>query len=248
MADENELLRKRFFELADKAGSYFTYTDFLGLAEQSVLFSLGHSLGKYTTLGGTDGAERVIARFGDEGELGFSEEAPIATLKIEPRSIRFAEKLTHRDYLGTLMGLGIKRETLGDIIVRDDGAYLFCLEKIKDYIINELTRVKNTEVLVRECTGEAIGELYTEQQVRITLSSIRLDAVIAKTFNLARAKAEVYFDRGLVFCEGREIKSPSFTPKENDRITVRGLGRLEIGRHLGVSKKGKEILEIKIYK
>ena len=134
MSDEREILRNRFIELSKKShgSGVFLFSDFLGLAEQSVLQGVARELGgaKYTLYGGAPCAERVMVRFGDPDELFYEIPFPIITLKIEPKSVKFAEKLTHRDFLGALLNLGIERSVLGDIIVRDSSAFVFAKEEI----------------------------------------------------------------------------------------------------------------------
>ena len=148
MSDELQLLKKRFIELGNKShgSGIFLFSDFLGLSEQSALHEVRRELFgiHYQTFGGHEGAERVMVRFGDPEELMYEVPFPISILKIEPRSKKFSEKLTHRDYLGSLMNLGIERDVLGDIAISDGTAYLFCKDDIAPYIQNELTRVRHT--------------------------------------------------------------------------------------------------------
>ena len=95
--DDKELLRKRFIELAKKSydGGYFTFTNFLGLAEQSLFSEISKDIRgiPYTVFGGAEGAERVIVRFGSPDDLGYEEDFPIKALKISPKSEKFADRL-----------------------------------------------------------------------------------------------------------------------------------------------------------
>ena len=223
MADENELFKNRCLELARASDGYFTYTSFLGLMEQSLLAQIRHKLRAHLTeWGGAEGCERIIVRFGDPEELGYDGGFPISVLEIRPRSEKFSEKLSHRDILGATLNLGIERDTLGDIVIRDNVSYLFCLDNIAEYIEKELTRVKNTEVVCKICDTFPEGELYTVEGVRVQLESERLDAVIAKLYHLSRADAQALIRRGLVFVSGQEIESVSHVPKQGDKISVRG--------------------------
>lgn len=251
MGDERELLGKRFLELARRAenGGYFTFTDFLGLPEQSVFDSVRTRLGRtgYTAYGGADGAERVMIRFGREDELGYSQPFPIRCLRIRPKAEKFADRLTHRDFLGGLMSLGIEREVLGDIVIRENVGYLFVREDMLDFIKRSLSEIKRTTVVCDEVTELPEGELYRTEERRIQLSSERLDAVIAKTFNLSREDAQALFARGLVFASGKEITSPSYTPKAGEKISVRTHGRLIYRGVDGLSRKGKLNVTILLY-
>ena len=144
--NEEEFLYKRFIELAKKSydKGIFLFTDFLGLAEQTVFESAAAEFRhvKYECFGGARGAERIMVRFGDEESFGYSLDFPICALKCEPINQKFSDRLTHRDFLGALLSLGIERSCLGDIAIIDNVGYLFCLEKIADYIKNQLEEDK----------------------------------------------------------------------------------------------------------
>ena len=151
MSDATELLKKRFIELSRTAdmGGYFTFTDFLGLAEQSALNEVKKELrSSFTAFGGASGTERVIVRFGNADEIGYECDFPIVCLKISPKAPKFADRLTHRDFLGALLNLGIERAVLGDIAIIDNSAYLFAKDTIAEFIRDSLERVKHTDVKV----------------------------------------------------------------------------------------------------
>ena len=248
MSDEGELIKKRLVELYERAerSSYYTYTDFLGLMEQSLL---GEALGfaKYRAFGGAEGAERVVVRFGDEDDIGYDEPFPISILKISPRSQKFADKLSHRDFLGSLMNLGIERRCLGDIAIIDNMGYLFCLSDIADYISESLTRIKHTEVTVSKIDTIPSGELYKTERRTVQASGERLDAIIAKVFSLSRDDAQRLFAKGLVFLSGREVDSVSKTPKADEVVSVRGYGRFIYRGVQSFSKKGKLNIEVDLF-
>ncbi len=241
--DEEDLLRKRFSELSAKSynSGIFTFSDFLGLAEQSVFDSVKAKLRSesFSAFGGAEGAERVMLRFGDAEELGYEVPFPISILKISPKSKKFAEALTHRDFLGAVLNLGIERSCLGDIIITDNEGYLFSKESIADYIISELFRIKHTEVTVELVTELPESALYKTEEKTVQVSSERLDAVIARVYNLSREDAQNLFAKRLVFAAGREIESTSYSPKENEKISVRGYGRFIYKGQVSTSKKGK---------
>lgn len=251
MNDELELLKKRLRELYDKAdrGAYFTFTDFLGLAEQSVLGELisGFRPSALTRYGGADGAERVMVRFGNPEEIGYDTPFPISCVKIEPLSQKFADKLTHRDFLGALMNLGIERRTLGDVIVRDNVGYVFADEEIAKFITGELKKVKRTDVRAETVSDIPSGELYKTEDKRIQIQSERIDAIIAKTYSLSRDDAQSLIRKSLVFVNGREINSSSYPPKEDDKISVRGHGRFIYRGFDSTSRKGKLNAIVSVY-
>ena len=251
MISDTELLKKRFIELARKSDNsgYFTFTDFLGLAEQSAFAEIKKELRgiKYEAFGGAEGAERVVIRFGSEDELGYSVPYPISIVKVEPQSQRFAEKLTHRDFLGAILNLGIERDTLGDIVIIDNVGYIFALESIAPYIVENLVRVRHTDMHTEIIDELPEGDLFRTESKTVQAVGERLDAIVAKVFNLSRDDAQSLFKKRLVFASGREIESTSYIPKENEVISVRGHGRFIYRGCASFSKKGKMNIKVDVY-
>ena len=251
MTADLELTKRRFIELGRKSfnSSIFTFTDFLGLAEQSAFNEIKKELRgiHYEAFGGAEGAERVVIRFGSEDELGYSLPYPISVIKAEPLSPKYADKLTHRDFLGAILNLGIERDTLGDIVIIDNVGYIFALENIAGYIADGLTKVKRTDVSAKIVDDLPEGDLYRTERKTVQISGERLDAVIAKAFSLSREDAQLLFKKRLVFADGRQIDSTSYTPKENEKISVRGHGRFIYVGQQSLSKKGKLNVAVEMY-
>lgn len=243
MSNETELLKKRFSELATKAerGAFYTFTDFLGLSEQSAFEEIRSRLGnvKYTSFGGAEGCERIMIRFGDEEEIGYDQPFPILCLRAEPRSQRFADKLTHRDFLGAVMNLGIERCMVGDIVILDNVGFIFASEDIAPYIAESLTKVKHTDLRVSIAEEPPTDAMFKTEQRRVQLSSERLDALIAKVMNLSREEAQRLFARSLVYINGALCQSTSRSPKIGDKISIRGYGKMIYRGVDGTTKKGK---------
>ncbi len=249
--DEKELIKKRFFELADRSYSkgQFTFTQFLGMADLSYFYEEKRKLDfAFTTVfGGYEGAERAMVRFGNPDTFGYEEDFPIDILAIVPLADKFADDLTHRDFLGALMSLGIERSLLGDIIVTGKKAYLFCMNRISDYIIENLISVKHTTVSVRKAEADDICEIpkgFDKEKI-IQVASERIDAVIAKVYNLSRSIASEYFAKEKVFVNGRLTENTSLNLKQGDIVTVRGFGRFKLSEILGTSKKGKLSVQVR---
>lgn len=249
MTDELELLGKRFIELSRKADNgYYTFSDFLGLQEQAVLTTVKQKLySKWVAFGGAEGAERVMVRFGDKEAIGYEEDFPIVTLKVSPKSEKFADRLTHRDFLGTILALGIERSTVGDIVIRDNVGYVFLSDKIAEYVKDSLTRIKHTDVKCEITQGVPEGELYKTEIKRIQANGERLDAIVAKVFSMSRDDASLLFKKRLVFADGREIESVSYTPKVDQVISVRGYGRFIYRGYDSLTKKGKKNIDVLLY-
>lgn len=249
--DEREEIRSRLTELARRSyeGGYFLFSNFLGLAEQSVLAELSRELRgiHYEKFGGALGAERVMVRFGDPEELGYEQPYPITLIKIEPRDARFAERLGHRDYLGALMNLGIEREVLGDVVVRDGVSYLFCKSDMAEYICSSLARARHTDLRLSVADSLPEGELYKTERRRIQAVGERIDAVVAKVFSISREDSLGYFRKRLVYVNGSLTENNSKVPKQGEIISVRGLGRFKYLGYETTSKKGKLNIEVDLF-
>ena len=247
----DEIFRKRVTEWANRSWNQgvYCFSHFLDLAQRSDFLSLVSALPPvpWTLFGGAEGCERQMLRFGSEENCGYDLPFPISCLKISPLSAKFAEPLTHRDYLGSLMALGMERETMGDIVVRKDGAYLFCEERIAPYIIEHFVQAKHTSLSCETVSQLPEGALFETRRMTVQLSSQRVDALVAHVFKMSRGDAQALFPAGKIFVSGRLCESPGHTPKAGDIISVRGFGRM---KYLGVdslSKKGKENTAIELF-
>lgn len=234
---------KRFNELYNRAYSrgYTCCTDFLNMEEQSILEKSKLPCLKY---GGYPSAERIVALFGESIAQG---DIPVSLLEIAPASQKFADRLGHRDFLGGLMHLGIKRETLGDIIVFENTGYLFCLKTVKDYIIDNLSKVKHTTVSVKEVDSLPQNAVAKPESTEIITASLRLDAIISAVYRLSRSESSKLFAQEKVFVNSIAAANTSYQVKENDIISVRGFGRIQFISKLRTTKKDRIVIEILKY-
>lgn len=241
--EEKDSIKTRLRDLADHSfnGNRYTFTGFLSMSELSEFYEIEREL-KYASplvFGGREGCERCMIRFGNTESLGYEEEFPISILEITPLQAKFADDLNHRDFLGSLMNLGINRNTLGDINITGKCAILFCKDTMKDYIIENLTRIKHTSVKVQEV--EKAGEIDKPEtkDKTIQLASARIDAVISKAYNLSRNASLELFRTGKVYLNGRECTENAKLVSDNDIISVRGYGKMQFKECEGLSRKGK---------
>lgn len=251
MREDYTLQKKRYLELGRKSENHgiYTYTDFLGLGEQSAFAELERELFgiPYKLFGGAKGCERVMVRFGSEELCGYDEDFPIATILCTPASPKFAEKLTHRDFLGAILNLGIDRSVLGDIVITEGGTYIFAKESIAEFIAESLERVRKTSVKCQITDTLPEGELYKTREVRIQAVGERIDAIVAKVFSLSRDDASSLFSKGLVFISGKSCESTSQKLKEGDIVSVRHHGRFIYRGFDSHTKKGKLNIVIEQY-
>lgn len=246
--DDLTLFKNRMTEKAETSyrKGIWCYSHFLTVAEQGELKKLRLPVG-VSLYGGYENAERRIAVFGDENNLGYEASPPVVFLRISPVAEKFADELTHRDFLGSLMGLGIKRATLGDILLDGNNAYLICLESIADYIQTQLSTVRRTSVSceMTDCLPEnALPKLTPEE---VLTSSERLDALIAAVWHLSRNAAQGLITGEKVFCDSVLITSASFMPKPGSVISVRGCGRFFYDGVLRSTKKGRNVIAVRKY-
>lgn len=253
---EDQLVEKRLIELSKAAyhRERITYSDFLNLNEQNILHSLPKDAlyTKYEVFGGYETAERQLAAFiPDALSLRTVEEEPaahfsdaISILKVEPLQKKFAENLSHRDYLGAILNLGIDRSKIGDIIIEPDRAFIFVRPQMTAFLLENLSRIRHTCVVVQE---EAEADFTYEphfEEIRGTVASIRLDSLSSLAFSTSRSKLCGLIEEGKVFVNGKLITSNAYQPKENDRISVRGMGKFQYIGTSGTTKKNRMIVFI----
>lgn len=238
------MLEKRFNELYNRANQnyYPVFSDFLNLEEQSVL---AKSYLPCVLYGGYEGAERVVAGFGDNV---CEQDFPIRCVEIKPVNKKFADKLSHRDFLGGLMNLGIKRELLGDIIIFENSAYLFCLDKISNYIKDNLSRVRHTTVEVNEVDAPPVKAVEPKGAEEMVIASLRVDVAVCQVYNLSRNECAKLFETEKVFINSRKLESRSYQLKEGDMVSVRGYGRFQFVSVVRKTKKDRLVAEMIIYR
>ena len=247
---ENEkILQSRFSDLASQAdnGCYYTYSNFLSLAEQDLLLKSKIKI-PFSLFGGYENAERKLAVFGSEEFFGYTEEAPIVCVRIAPKMQKYADTLSHRDFLGSVTGLGLERDVTGDIIIHENVGYMFCLENISSFIVASLTKVKRTDVVCSVVEAPPIETLALPEERSFFVASERIDAVIAEIFTLSRSETQKLFGQKLVFENSRLCEKPDRALAENTLVSVRGYGRFI---YCGISKttrKGRLCINARVYK
>lgn len=249
--EKDEQFKKRICELADMAyeRSIVTFSDFLDLNEQNMVHNLpsGFPGVKLQWFGGYEMSERQMVAFLPDA-LSYDWTYPITCIHIQPKSLKFAEKLSHRDYLGSLINLGIQRNKLGDILVQEDSsAYIFCQDKLTNFFMEEMTRVKHTQVLpvVVDNPGNCVS--HKEELIKGTVASIRLDSVISTAYKTSRSGIVSYIEGGRVFVNGKLIMSNGYNLKEDDVVSVRGLGKFRYGGIENKTKKGRYSIAVYRY-
>lgn len=185
--------------------------------------------------------ERRVISFNNLYEV----EYPIIMLIVESNS-NFIE-LTHRDYLGAILSLGIERDKIGDIVIQHNKAYVPVMNDICSYIYNNLIIIAKTPVTVKIVDNYDDIPIVELQEEAIIVSSLRIDNFICKLAKVSRGKAIELIDSGKVLVDYSKIKSKSQEISKETRITIRGIGKFIVGDIIGETKSGKQRVIIKKY-
>lgn len=220
------------------------FSDFLDPSQQKLAASLLGSPehGGPVFDGGFAGAERAVAIFGGDFEDDPSSfrDSIFKLVNAKPSS---RSELSHRDYLGALMALGIKREKTGDIIVGLEQCDIIVLAELSEFISYNLTKVGNAEVDVKI---KGIGEIGAAQpkikEIKTTVASLRLDCVVAPGFGMSRSKAAEYIKAGKLSLNWEITDRPDKAVRESDMIAIRGKGKLVIEKVGPSTRKDRIVL------
>lgn len=230
-------------------GWYVTATGFLDSHEQALAKrSVMHAAGVRTLMyGGYDDAERRMLVC-VPADLPISDEEAIDGLVMVLRVTKpaMSRALSHRDYLGSILGLGIERRLTGDILVRDDGADIFIVPEIADFLLREYHQAGRTEVKTRVVpAGEVIVPEMRCEIIKDTVSSVRVDSVISSAFRVSRNTAAEAVRSGLVSVDHAECLKVDAKVEEGAILVMKGKGKAmleEIGKE---SKKNRTWIRIK---
>ena len=226
-------------------------TDFLDLGQKQLIYNFlnNQKVKNYIFYGGFKEAERVLAVFYPEKledliqNMNFNEYIKVIRITLPNEN---KGKYTHQNYLGALMKLGLKREKIGDILVDENGADIIIKEDILKFLITnlpQLTRFQKSKI--EEIKLEELRKaLIQKEKMTITVSSMRIDNIVAELAKCSRNKANELLEQERVFVNYEVITKSTKQIKEDDKITIRGKGRFEVKQILGNTRKGRIMVEI----
>lgn len=219
-------------------------TKFLDLSEQSLALKLAKEF-KINFFGGIEGAERKRALVNIKNPK-ISEYNIIAYQIIFSKMVEF----NHRNVLGTIMSLGVKRNTFGDIIVSNQEIYLLVSTEIAEYLETEFTEINHQPITLKKVNYQKL-EIATTKAAdlkTIIVPSFRLDVIIAYGFGISRNNVVKHIESGLVFINNKQILKPDYEVHLDEIISVRKYGRIKLVEIGKVTKKERIVIKIQVYK
>ena len=223
-------------------------TSFLSPRELNMSKYLFGDLPGLYAFGGYQDAERKILiylpEYLDDHAL-MNENSPVVCLRA---TFYQQDDLSHRDFLGALMGAGIARETVGDICVGKGSCDFFVTEEIAPYIVQNFTSAGRTKLHLQQISLQEARIPEPEvKEIRDTLASLRLDSVISSGFRIGRSLAAQYVTQGKASIDGLPCEKPDKAVFEGSKISVRGLGKIKLSAVGGQTKKGRISVTIQRY-
>lgn len=245
-------LKQKMYKVIDKANSSLKnydlkYTEFLNPYEVKNAVSILNAMDdlNYSVDGGYEQSERKLIYIYPFYMTEDTITKNIRVLKISG-NFKFSN-ISHKDYLGSILGLGIKREKIGDILIHENHCQVIVSDDICDFILMNLTKIARNNVLVEEIKRDEI--IYSKpnyKEVSFTISSSRLDCIISGIYNLSRQESLQYIKAERVFVNYEKIISSSRTINSGDIISVRGKGRCIVSEIGDLTKKGRIKIKVNI--
>lgn len=221
-------------------------TDFLDPRQAHILFTLAnrHPDAAIRLDGGAADAERRRALIAPDYRVLDAEDIGIAVLAIDSEDRRIAE-LDHGDYLGALLGLGIKRDKIGDLHVRPDGCHALIAEEIGDFLVGHLKQVHRADVSASVLPLSALQVTKQElAETTLSVASMRLDGIASDVFRLSRTKIVEPIRAGRCRVNWKTEEDPSTPLRPGDVVSMKGFGRFRVIEVEGVSKSGRTRVRI----
>lgn len=245
--DNNNILLSAaddLYNLCERRGCA-VFSRFYDGGEQALLQDSRMIYGNSLLFGGNAKCERKMLGVFPEWETPDTDSFPVTLIKC---TCSFKKDFTHRDYLGSLMGLGIERDRIGDIVVTEDAGYFFLHNSISDYVISNLKKIGSHGVKV---SVQNINEMeYPEGKFAIlktVVASMRLDAVVGGATNLSRSKCAALIEHEKVSVNHRLTVECSAKVAQGDLLSVRGFGRFLVCSVEGETRSGRLHISIKKY-
>ncbi len=223
-------------ELSERRGMVFTH--FLNERQQFLAESVLKKLKceNYCFSGGAENADRKMLCVFSEYCRPENSDFPMSciTFRFKP-----SYKLSHRDFLGALTSLNLKREAVGDILTGDGIAQVFVIDSVKQTVLDEIRKIGSVGVEVSSDEPLLLDKTQSYREIKGTAASMRLDCIAGLALGISRSKAAAVISSGAAEVNYRPVTDTSFILKEGDIFSVRKYGKFRIEEISGVSKKGR---------
>lgn len=220
-------------------------TDFIDPRQAEIINSIVNSNIGLTMFfdGGYTSAERVRVLIAPDYWQPTDKELGLRYFKV--KGLNRFDQLEHKDYMGALLNIGIKREKFGDILLTDNMSQYIVATEIADYVSLELTKIKHSRIELVEINKEELvvpGKSY--QMLTITVASLRVDNILSQVYNQSRDKVGQLIRANKLKVNWRPIDKTDYQLKVGDKVSLRGFGRFEFLVEEGNTKKGKHRIKI----
>ena len=245
-------LKNKMYKVIDKANSCLKNydikaTEFLNPFEVKNAIDILNSESdlKYKVDGGYENAERqliyIFPYYIEEDDV----ESDLRVIQIEG-NFKF-KAISHRDYLGAVLGLGIRRNKIGDLLLKENVCYLTVCEEIEEFLVNNLNSIGKSpcKVTVVEDNFEELVPNFKEEIILV--QSLRIDSIVSKLIRASRNRAQTMIEEGMVLLDYNRVKDKSREVKNQERITISGHGKYVLDKIIGNSKSGKFKVLVKKY-
>lgn len=248
-SEEDRWLFDRIVDMCAWVGEKYSSKFSLFLDERQALIAVAAvnsvKFENFLLYGGFDGASRKVLGLFPEYSEKETGDFPIVPLFF---SYRKCDVLTHRDFLGSVMALQVKRETVGDIVINDGEAVVYVHENVADAITGEVVKIGRVGVSVaKKEIGFEIGKKQDFEEMTAFVSQLRLDSITAAALHLSRSKAAELIESAGITVNFREVFDVDFKLAEGDVFSARGHGKFILAEVGNVSKKGRIHIVIKKY-
>ncbi len=222
--------------LCERRGMVFTHflNEYQRFTAESELKRLG--CGNYCFFGGVEDADRTVLCVFSDYCRPENSDFPICCMTFKYRK---ADKLSHRDFLGSLMGLNLKRDAVGDILIDEGIAQVFVIESVRKTIENEVLKIGSVGVTVTSDEPTVLDKSRSYTEISGTVSSMRLDCIVSTALKMSRSKAVAIVASGTVELNYKVVSDNSCAVKQGDIFSVRGYGKFRVEEISGTTKKGR---------
>lgn len=245
--EERTLLARVLDKLAEADRGSPSHTPFLSSAQQEAVNRLIAAAGypRHLWAGGFEDAERKVCAFLPDWQEEDDWEPPFTALRCTWQS---GEKLTHRDFLGAILGQGLDREKVGDLLVGNGVCDAIVFKEVSTYLVQSWSEAGRARLHVEEIPLSAVEPpVKTVKTVHDTVNTPRLDAVMSSGFSISRGKAAGLITTGKVELDHRPCLKPDRAVPQGAVITCRGLGKCVLKEVNGLSKKGRIMIVLERY-